>query len=351
MLAVLFLGSPHAASADSLPTIVNVKLDPQNHAVVTWTKEPWQGSVNVKWAKDGTLGTYGDGSYGSPLADCQVNLRSNPAGDSQWLYGSTCKGDDVADTDTTHVTREAMQVGVYYFQVGVRGESHESGNPCRYDAPGNGECLNSHYSGIAKLTVTSSGGKPTQPGGPNVTEEAGTIAEAIVTGKATVSEPLERGKPVTGELAIHDLDEIETGASRAKLSFKGGPVLALDKRSTVMFFAFPGFEGGGRGVSVDRGRVWYSLKGTPKVFFKRVNAGGGAVLAPRAATFTIQVTHRGESARVRVYSGTVTVGSFNSDHTAVVSRVRVGQGFETVLEEDHAPTKPSKLTSELPFWK
>ena len=157
------LALPGAVSADGLPVIVDVKLDELNRAVVTWTKTATQGSVNVKWTTDPTVASFSDGTYGSPLADCQGNLRPNPNGDSTWLYGNSCKGDDVADAATSKVTKQPMKSGVYYFQVTVGGDTiHATGARTSY-AP--------HYSAIFKLTVVADTTAPetTITGGPSGT--------------------------------------------------------------------------------------------------------------------------------------------------------------------------------------
>lgn len=328
VLALLVVTLPHAASADSLPFIVNVTLDAQNHAVVTWTKQSGQGSTNVKWTKDGTDGApWGDGSYGTPLADCEGDLRPNPAGDSQWLYGRSCKGDDVADSATKHVTKEIMQVGVYYFQVSVNGDrNHASGSPTSF-AP--------HYSGVLKFTVNPAKDRPTDE------DEAGTIGEAAVKGG------LERnGKPVTGNLTIREYDELETGASPAKLVFKDGGMLALDKQSKVDFLVYRGKKV----LTLERGRIWYSAKSKPRVFIKEIWGNGVTLVEPRAATFTLHKV-RANVSRLRVYKGTVNAGVYAGGRTGT-HRVRVSQGFEALLvRRRQSPPPVSRLTPEAPFWK
>lgn len=332
-LALLVLVFPHAASADAVPAILDVRLDDDNHAVITWRNVGSQTSNNVKWTTDGTLGaTYRDGSYGTPLADCESAPRPNPSGDSQWLYGRSCKGDDVANAATRHVTREDFQVGVYYFQVTVAGKNiHETGASVSAVF---------HYSGVFKLTVT-----PAKEGGkdqPNIDDYFETIGEAVLTGKPTVHRGLKPGTPVTGPFEIKEQDYIVSGGSRAKIDFKDRNVLALDKRSGVSFSL--------EWAHQQSGRVWYSLKGRPRLFLKRVVAGqAGDVLNPRAATFTIQLMGDNR-ARIRVYSGTVTVMG-NRPYGAPDVHVSVGPGLETLLAKGRVPTKPRKLTPEAPFWK
>ncbi|MFI5042901.1 MAG: hypothetical protein ACHQNA_13825, partial [Acidimicrobiales bacterium] len=157
---VLAVVGPAPALADSRPTIVSVTLDASNHAVVTWTKEPWQGSQDVKWsAGDGAVAAPSatwDGHYGLPLTDCYGQpLDGNPYGGDQtkgqWSYGQACRGQDVANAATTATTWNALVPGVYYFQVIVAGENHETGAPCK--AGSANDCYAMHYSGVSKLTV------------------------------------------------------------------------------------------------------------------------------------------------------------------------------------------------------
>jgi hypothetical protein len=162
--------------ADARPSIVSITLDADDHAVVTWSKEPWQGSIDVKWSTgDGTVAAPDanwDGHYGLPLVDCYGQpLTGNPyGGDStkgQWNYGQHCKGQDVPDASTTATTWDALLPGVYYFQVEVNGENHQTGQPCSYkdkDLPT--ECLSPHYSDVGRLTVLprASNSPPASPG-------------------------------------------------------------------------------------------------------------------------------------------------------------------------------------------
>jgi hypothetical protein len=163
LAGLLTLGGARPVLADARPAIVSVTLDANNHAVVTWSKESWQGSTDVKWSTgDGTAAApYAnwDGHYGLPLVDCYGQpLDGNPfGGDStkgQWNYGKRCKGQDVADTATTATTWDELLPGVYYFQVAVAGENHQYGQPCNYQDKGlPTECLSEHYSGVFQLTV------------------------------------------------------------------------------------------------------------------------------------------------------------------------------------------------------
>lgn len=149
------LASPASVSADPPPVLVSVTLDERNHAVVTWTHGAAQTTNNVKWSTDGSLASFRDGSYGAPLADCQSGLRTNPDGDSQYLYGQSCRGDDVGGATPRHVTRRPMKAGVYYFQVTVRGDTiHETGS--RVSAA-------FHYSNVFRLTVNAATPPPTPP--------------------------------------------------------------------------------------------------------------------------------------------------------------------------------------------
>lgn len=330
LLVVLVFGLPQgqATRADALPRILDVTLDDENRAVVTWAKTGSQGSNNVKWTTDGTLGApWGDGSYGTPLADCQGGLRPNPARDSQWLYGASCKGDDVPNAATKYVTREEMQVGVYYFQVTVNGNTdHASGRSTGFAL---------HFSGVVKLTVLPADG-----------EEEDAVAEAEVEGTL-----LQDGKAVTGDVTIRAGKELATRGSPAKIVFRDGSALALAKQSLVQFEQA---AGGGQDLFMTRGRIWYSAKAKPRVFIKEVfSLNGVSVLQPRAATFTLHHVRRGVSL-LRVYKGTVHAGvhAGYSGSGRGYTRMRVPQGFQLLLVEDRkAPPKPTKLTPEPAFWK
>lgn len=163
LAGLLTVGGARPVLADARPSIVSIKLDANSHAIVTWSKESWQGSTDVKWSTgDGTAAAPDanwDGHYGLPLVDCYGQpLEGNPfGGDStkgQWNYGSHCEGQDVADAATTATTWDELFPGVYYFQVMVAGENHQSGQPCNYQDKGlPTECLSEHYSGVFQLTV------------------------------------------------------------------------------------------------------------------------------------------------------------------------------------------------------
>lgn len=185
--------------ADSRPSILDVTLDADNHAVVKWTKEPWQGSINVKWSTgDGQVAAPNanwDGHYGYPLVDCQTDLRPDPVLGGVWNYGEHCKGQDVADKATEAVTKEVIVPGVYYFQVSVAGENHESGRPCRYDATDSSECLSGHYSGVWKITFlpgddsSASPSSSPDPGGgdkPTPSGQPGPAEKQSITGPSHV---------------------------------------------------------------------------------------------------------------------------------------------------------------------
>ena len=163
LVGLLTLGVAGPVLADSRPAIVSITLDANNHAVVTWSKEAWQGSVDVRWSGgDGAAAAPDpnwDGHYGLPLVDCYGQpLSGNPYGGDetkgQWNYGQHCKGQDVADAATTAMTWDELIPGVYYFQVAVNGENHQRGQPCNYQDKGlPTECLSPHYSGVYRLTV------------------------------------------------------------------------------------------------------------------------------------------------------------------------------------------------------
>ena len=77
MLAVaglLTVSGARPVLADARPSIVSVTLDANNHAVVTWSKEPWQASLDVWWSTgDGAVASPDPGwntHYGLPLVDC-----------------------------------------------------------------------------------------------------------------------------------------------------------------------------------------------------------------------------------------------------------------------------------------
>ena len=74
MAGLLSAGGAGAVLADSRPAVVSVTLDANNHAVVAWSKEGWQGSLDVWWSSgDGNVAapdTNWNGHYGRPLVDC-----------------------------------------------------------------------------------------------------------------------------------------------------------------------------------------------------------------------------------------------------------------------------------------
>jgi len=43
LASLLTIGGAGPVLADPRPSIVSITLDADNHAVVTWSKEPWQG--------------------------------------------------------------------------------------------------------------------------------------------------------------------------------------------------------------------------------------------------------------------------------------------------------------------
>jgi hypothetical protein len=197
LAGLLTIGGAGQVLADARPSIVSITLDANNHAVVTWTKEPWQGSVDVKWSSgDGTVAAPDanwDGHYGLPLVDCYGQpLDGNPyGGDStkgQWNYGTHCKGQDVADPVTTATTWDELLPGVYYFQVEIAGENHQSGLACNYQDKGlPTECLSGHYSDVYRLTVVaepnySPPGSPAPSGEPGSSGAPGPATPQVLNG-------------------------------------------------------------------------------------------------------------------------------------------------------------------------
>ena len=203
-LGLLTVGGVPPVYADARPTIVSITLDDNNHAVVTWTKESWQGSTAVKWSTgDGAVAApYAnwDGHYGLPLVDCYGQpLDGNPfGGDSthgQWNYGQHCNGQDVGDAVTKGTTWEALPPGVYYFQVTVAGEDHQTGRACNYqDKMLPTECLSEHYSDVVRLTVRPDSGHSPGPsiessGEPGSTDEPGSSAQPGQTAPVVMNGP------------------------------------------------------------------------------------------------------------------------------------------------------------------
>jgi hypothetical protein len=167
-LAVLLtVGGAGPVLADARPSIVSITLDADNHAVVTWAKEPWQASLDVWWSSgDGTVAAPDanwNGHYGWPLVDCwggQQNGQPTGRGpNTTWLYGGHCQGQDVADEAETTTTNVALAPGTYFFQVIVAGENADTGAKCSYQDKGlPTECLSPHYSDTYRLTVSPLGG-------------------------------------------------------------------------------------------------------------------------------------------------------------------------------------------------
>ncbi len=186
LAALLTIGGAGPVLADARPAIVSVTLDADNHAVVTWSKESWQGSTAIKWSTgDGTVAApYAnwDAHYGLPLVDCGGQpLAGNPYGGNstkgQWDYGQHCKGQDVSDSATAATTWDELLPGVYYLQVTVAGEDHQTGRACSYLNKGlPTECLTPHYSNVYRLTVRP---EPSYspPASPGLTARPGSSGE------------------------------------------------------------------------------------------------------------------------------------------------------------------------------
>jgi hypothetical protein len=159
--AVLVSGSSSLVLADPRPVIVSVTMDDQNHAIVTWQKQDWQGSLNVWWSSgDGTAAAPGspwNDHYGWPLVDCYAHANGDEVAgpNGTWLFGATCQGQDVRDADTSTTTKVVLAPGTYFFQVAVSGENADTGLACNYrDKSLPTECLSIHYSDVYRVTVS-----------------------------------------------------------------------------------------------------------------------------------------------------------------------------------------------------
>jgi hypothetical protein len=198
LAGLLTVGGVGPVLADARPAIVAITLDANNHAVVTWSKESWQGSVDVKWSTgDGAAAAPDanwDGHYGLPLVDCYGQpLSGNPYGGDetkgQWNYGQHCKGQDVADAATTATTWDELLPGVYYFQVTVNGENHQTGQPCNYQDKGlPTECLSPHYSGVYRLTVLPEASH-SPPASPELSAQPGSSVQSGPTTPQAMNGP------------------------------------------------------------------------------------------------------------------------------------------------------------------
>lgn len=351
------------ARADPLPTITSVTVDSDNHAVVKWTKAGWQGSNNVKWSTDPTLDQSTDPGYGQPLKACQQGIE--PGTDSNYVYGGgRCKGDDVANKATEHVTRAVMQAGTFYFQVTVAGENHQSGNPCRHDGYYGGpvgECLTGHSSNVWKVTFTAPKGGKTpgggeQPGGGGQTPgggqapgggetpgDGGDDGEAAidsVRGKGTIMHPDGTQERAAGGVRLARGDKILTAGSPLELTTEEATIV-LDRRSSL--------EQGGDGSSevkqtVLRGRAYYSIT-AGHWFVKTPLTGAAAFCNGFQAECRFTVERRAGSIRFRVYAGLPVIGNDRDD--------LVRRGFERTFRAGKAPTKPRKFRplKGRPFWK
>ena len=173
LAGLLTVGGVGPVLADARPAIVSITLDANNHAVVTWSKEPWQGSLDVWWSSgDGAVASPDPGwntHYGLPLVDCwggQPNGQTTGAGPNDtWLFGASCQGQDVADEATSTTTNVVLAPGTYFFQVIVAGENAATGAKCSYQDKGlPTECLSPHYSDTYRVTVRlSAAGQAPQP--------------------------------------------------------------------------------------------------------------------------------------------------------------------------------------------
>ncbi len=241
LLALVYLLMPGGAEpvlADARPSIVSITLDANNHAVVTWSKEPWQGSIDVKWSTgDGTVAApYAnwDTHYGLPLVDCYGQpLAGNPfGGDStkgQWIYGQHCKGQDVSDAATTATTWDALLPGVYYFQVAVNGENHETGQPCSYKDKGlPTECLSPHYSDVGRLTVLAEASN-SPPASPGTSAQPAPSVQPGSSGGSGPTTPQAMNGP--GRFVVAGGGRVDVGAGGQVIS---NPPFNLDVRHGMM---------------------------------------------------------------------------------------------------------------------
>ena len=162
MAVLLSAGGAGSVLADARPSIVSVTLGANDHALVTWSKEAWQASLDVWWSSaDGTVAGPGpnwNGHYGWPLVDCwDGDQNGQPTGrgpNTTWMYGQHCQGQDVPDAATSTTTNVALEPGTYYFQVTIAGENATSGAKCSYQDKGlPTECLGIHYSDAYRVTV------------------------------------------------------------------------------------------------------------------------------------------------------------------------------------------------------
>lgn len=162
LAGLLTIGGAGPVLADARPSIVSVMLDANNHAVVTWSKETWQASLDVWWSSgDGAVAAPGpswNGHYGWPMVDCWGgDQNGQPTGrgpNTTWMYGQHCQGQDVPDAATSTTTNVALAPGTYFFQVIVAGENAATGAKCSYSDKGlPSECLSAHYSDVYRLTV------------------------------------------------------------------------------------------------------------------------------------------------------------------------------------------------------
>ena len=189
LAGLLTVGGARPVLADARPAVVSVTLDANNHAVVTWSKEGWQGSLDVWWSSGdgGVAAPYANwnGHYGWPLVDCWGgDQNGQPTGrgpNNTWLYGQQCQGQDVPDEATGTTTNVALAPGTYFFQVIVAGENAATGAKCSYSDKGlPTECLSPHYSDTYRVMVAPlSGGTGTAaPGMSELPEPTLCLAQA-----------------------------------------------------------------------------------------------------------------------------------------------------------------------------
>jgi hypothetical protein len=227
-IGLVGLIAPKLVFADDPPELLDVRLNDENHAVVTWTKEPWQRSASVRWSTGNgafiDIDTPNwDSHYGWPIADCDSDPKGPPV-DGVYPYGQQCHGQDVQDADATTATMNVpLSVGTYYFQVIVFGQNNFYGNPpCSLEA-GEAECGSPHWSDVFKLIVLPPGGGS----GPDSSDGAGPGESGEPNGGSGET----RCDDPTQECAFADIPRDIEGP--ANIDLPGGGELDVDDGARV----------------------------------------------------------------------------------------------------------------------
>ncbi len=349
-LCLAALAAPAPASADPLPELVSVKLNDQNHGVVTWTKQPWQRSVSVRWSTgDGALiaadTPYWDFHYGRPLADCATDPTGSPV-NGVYPYGQHCHGQDLPDdTVTTMTTKVELMPGTYYFEVLVWGENNYYGNPPCYPSR-EPYCAMTHWSNVFELHVLPAGDEtatPDETGAPQRTPER-------TPERVACNDP-------TAECAAEGLPREIDGPATIDLPGGGGE-LTLDEGARVKLnSAFNiDVEAGRIHVSEDleafRCPSWMEPQPDETTLVEWVGVRCRTITTPHGAALVqgteFSVSVDGEFATFHVYRGQIALSDLSGN-----GATKVAAGEAARISKGLLPSKPAPFdtaSSGLRWW-